>query len=286
MATTGDLTEVRTARGTLDRALTGPPWLVPGDTELDAERLVWNYVAMVQRNRRVQPRDGMLERFIELADGSAADVLRYARHYGVLMICEHGLPASHRPTRLFNQDIGCRPAGWGGRKCWEPLERWWHFARQARAMLHIANQLRRGLHGTRADWEQIYGTHGRHGLPRGLRSGYEKFLLGELLQEWLTLGDVHANVQWLKDELRPVITFRGAGLFGALAVQLALSVAGVDGWSICDACHRQYIPMQRRPKTGQRNFCMECRQEGVSKQYALRDYRERQRKERDSEGAD
>jgi hypothetical protein len=97
---------------------------------------------------------------------------------------------------------------------------------------------------------------------------------------------VHAIVQWLKDELRPVITFRGVGLFGALAVQLALSVAGVNGWSICDACHRQYIPMQRRPKTGQRNFCMECRQEGVSKQYALRDYRERQRKERDSEGAD
>jgi hypothetical protein len=70
MATTGDLTEVRTSRGTLDRALTGPPWLVPGDTELDAERLVWNYVAMVQRNRRVQPRDGMLERFIELAEGA------------------------------------------------------------------------------------------------------------------------------------------------------------------------------------------------------------------------
>ena len=273
----GDLTELRTSRGTLDRALSGPPWLLPGDTELEEQRLVWSYVAMVQRNRRVPARDGMLERFIELADGSAADILRYALHYGVLMICAHGLPASHRPTRLLNRDLGCRPAGWGERKCWEPLERWWHFARQARALLHIANQLRRGFNGNRADWKQIYGPRLRQTVPEGLKPGNEKFFLGELLQEWLTLGDVHARVQWQNDELRPVIGFAGAGLFGALSVQLALSVAGVDGWAICEACHRQYVPMQQCPKAGQRNFCVECRKQGVPQQYALQDYRARKR---------
>jgi hypothetical protein len=128
------------------------------------------------------------------------------------------------------------------------------------------------------DWKQIHGAQVEQAVPKRLKSPEEKFLLGEVLQEWLTLGDVHAIVQWHKDEIRPVITFRGAGLFGALAVQLALSVAGVDGWAICDACHRQYIPMQRRPKTGQRTFCVDCRKQGVPKQYALRDYRERKRK--------
>src|SRR5262245_45732508 len=132
MSASGDLTEVRTSRGTLDRALGGPAWLVPGDTKLEKQCLVWDFVAMVKRNRRMRPSDGMLERFIELADGSPPDILRYTRHYGVLMICEHGLPSSHRPTRLFNDDIGCRPQGYS-RKCYEPLERWWHFARQARA---------------------------------------------------------------------------------------------------------------------------------------------------------
>jgi hypothetical protein len=175
MRTTGDLTEVCTARGTLDRALTGPAWLVPGDAELDQERLVWGYGAMVQRDRRVKSREGLLERFIQLAEGSAADILHYARRYGVLMICGHGLPISHRPTRLFNQDLGCRPAGWGGSKCWEPLERWWHFARQARAMLHIANQLRRGLHGRRADWKQIYGPRVWENVPERVSLGHENW---------------------------------------------------------------------------------------------------------------
>ena len=54
--------------------------------------------------------------------------------------------------------------------------------------------------------------------------------------------------------------------------------AGVEGWAICEACHKQYTPTQRRPKTGQRNFCGECRKKGVPQEYALRDYRERKRK--------
>ena len=156
----GDLTELRTSRGTLDRALSGPAWLVPGDTKLNDQGLLWTFVAMVQRNRRVRPGDAMLERFIELADGSATDILRYARHDGVLMICEHELPATHLPTKMFNKEMGCRPLGYPT-KCWEPLERWWHFAREARSMLQIANQLRRGFNGSRADWERICAVRPR-----------------------------------------------------------------------------------------------------------------------------
>jgi hypothetical protein len=239
---------------------------------------LWNFVAMVQRNRRVRPDDAMLERFIELADGSATDILRYARHYGVLMICEHELPATHLPTKMFNKEMGCRPLGYPT-NCWEPLEQWRHFAREARSMLQIANQLRRGFNGNRADWERISGVRPRQYVPKGLNPATEKFFLGEVIEEWLRLGDVHAKVQWRNDELRPVIGFAWSGLFGALAVQLALSVAGVDGWAICEACHIQYVPRQRRPKAGQRNFCLKCRKQGVPKRYALQDYRRRKREQ-------
>jgi hypothetical protein len=93
------------------------------------------------------------------------------------------------------------------------------------------------------------------------------------------LGDVRAIVQWFHEGPRPEIRWQGAGLFGALAVQLTLTVAGVDGWAICSACHKQYVPTQRRPKAGQRNFCVECRNQGIPKQYALRDYWERRRQQ-------
>src|SRR5260370_36318678 len=114
-------------------------------------------------------------------------------------------------------------------------------------MLHIAHQLRRAFNGPRADWKQIFGPDFRQTVPEGLKLGTEKFLLAELLQEWLRHGEVHATVQWLKDELRPVIGFRGAGLFGALAVQLVLSVADLNGWAVCEDCHKQYTPPPRGP---------------------------------------
>jgi hypothetical protein len=39
---------------------------------------------------------GVLERFVALAGGSAAMVLRFARRYGALDLCVHGLPPGHR----------------------------------------------------------------------------------------------------------------------------------------------------------------------------------------------
>src|SRR5579862_7788056 len=83
---------------------------------------------------------------------SPKDVGEFARRYGVLRICEHGKPAS--------QAQECKPvAAYGWFR--EPLTAWFQFGRQARSMLSIAGDLRRGKPGANADWESIGGAPGR-----------------------------------------------------------------------------------------------------------------------------
>jgi hypothetical protein len=79
------------------------------------------------------PGPGLLEQFVGLSDASDEDILRYARHWGVLVICRHGLPASHSEH--------CRPMTLSGRGryvFWEPLASWRYFARHAKRVLEIA----------------------------------------------------------------------------------------------------------------------------------------------------
>ena len=75
----------------LDRALPGE-LLVPEVVELEGERLWW---AGSVRTRRLRP--GLFQRFLDLAEAPAPKIRDYARRWGVLGICKHGLPASHNP---------------------------------------------------------------------------------------------------------------------------------------------------------------------------------------------
>jgi len=55
------------------------------------------------------------------------------------------------------------------------------------------------------------------------------------------------------------------------------SAAKIDAFLVCTHCQKPYSPVVRAPKAGQRNFCPDCRREGVPSTYALKDFRLRQR---------
>jgi hypothetical protein len=124
----------------LEQATVPKEWLVPEIIELRGARVCWrptkpSPTLLGQRcaySTRA-PGSGLLERFVALADASPEDILRYARHWGVLAICAHGLPASH--------NLACTPLELRSRRgvvFWEPVQSWRFFSRHAKAILEIA----------------------------------------------------------------------------------------------------------------------------------------------------
>ncbi len=121
---------------------------------------------------------GALDRFARLRTGK--DVLRFAQRFGVLDICEHGLPCTHNPRLLSIPLLGLiqSPSLWKpvevgieqdpsflivehGERTWcestgmEAIEIWLFWSRMAAAILNITTALRRDVPTNRADWEVV-----------------------------------------------------------------------------------------------------------------------------------
>jgi hypothetical protein len=124
----------------LEQAAVPKDWFVPQDIVIRRDRVCWRPMAPVPEFPHFEyaytkrtPGPGLLEQFVALGDAPDEDILRYARHWGVLVICGHGLPASH------SED--CHPMHLRGRGrylYWEPLASWRYLARHAHAVLEIA----------------------------------------------------------------------------------------------------------------------------------------------------
>jgi len=62
-------------------------------------------------------------------------------------------------------------------------------------------------------------------------------------------------------------------LFAALALQLALSIAGADSLYTCSGCGAPYVRELKRPKPGTANYCPKCSERGVAQRRAVDAYR-------------
>jgi len=227
---------------------------------------------------------GMLDAFIRIRDG--ADVVRFARRYGVLQICEHGFPASHNPPALGFSERGglvtwCYPLGFGEADWWEPLDRWYYFADQARAMVAIAANLRQDKPGTAGDWGAVFAAHPRERidalcerLGQSVQSG--RVYLRQVLLEWLSLGNVRPGLRWPGEEEVPSLSFTG-GTFGLLGVQLLFAIAAAHQLAICSGCGTPYL--RKKPRRKRHNFCENCGERVASR------LRQRRRRKGDSDEA-
>jgi hypothetical protein len=83
-----------TENARVERPVVTPSWPVAKDIRLvDGNRLQWRSGA--SQAQWVEPSPGLLENFVALRDDSPEAVLRYARRWGVLYLCEHDFPAGH-----------------------------------------------------------------------------------------------------------------------------------------------------------------------------------------------
>jgi hypothetical protein len=283
--------ELANLEGNLDRPLSASRYAVPADIYLEEGRLVWKHCFNeLKLWRRVSLSPKMLAEFVQLAEDSDEQILRYAQRYGVMNICEqHGTPASHNYTCFSLPNLGS-----------EQVEAWRRYARVAKAILNIAARLWEGRLGHMEDWRMIRRRDSGGWLgfdkpwwkpdwkrhpeeywmknPNEFRQAIadEQTILAQLVNMWLAIGDVHPIISWIKE--RPTLTLEGnprGKMFGALACQLMLAVSRTDGLAICSACGASYIP-KRRPRQDQRRYCQDCGT-AVAQRDAAADYRERRK---------
>lgn len=133
------------------------------------------------------PLSGCLDEFIKLRNAEDAKIVEFARRWGVLGICRHGLPGVH---------LGCRPlgvseknwdspehriwsplfeaqrsdAGWH----WEPTDAWRYMASRVNGFLMVAADLRSGrdpLDEDLAELLPVYRKMARGGWKPSFRHG-------------------------------------------------------------------------------------------------------------------
>lgn len=246
-------------------------WKIPRAIKLRDGSLEWSPLG---RYQHVAPDAELLERFLGLATAPDQSILQFARRYGPLGICPHGLPDSHDP--------GCRPVGWQDGRCHESLKEWRFYSRQTLALLKITAGLTRDQLPSADDWQAVY-ERSEQTAPwwtRGVE--VERSAVEDVLQEMLALGSPRLTATW-KPGCRPALEIEPGGLFGAIAIQTCLRAAQSDSLARCDGCTRWFTPPKRKPKAGQRAFCPECRDSGAPARIARRDYLERKRHGKTSE---
>src|SRR5262245_39947600 len=215
--------------------------LVPAGLEARKDRarmraVGWSYL-------RTAPTQ-LLDRFIKIAVSSdvANAVVCFAREHGVLDLCEHGLPLTHRIdhgfTRLFGVDPGmCRPVGFdlsrrrphdSGR---EPIKLWVRYSRAALGAVRFASG--KGNSADRKAIEELLPPLGlpdppkltwyrRPPLPEPTPAD-DRNLVAHFVNSWLATGGAGPMLRDREGRLTYVVGGRyGSGRpWAALGVQLA-----------------------------------------------------------------
>ena len=277
--------------GNLGKPVPSGHVLVPGQIELDGEAIRWK-LAGPARSQEISR--STLNEFARLWEQDDAAILRFARKWGVLVLRE----SKGRQSSLYSPCGEAQPEGL------EPTAAWRYYSRRAHAVLNIAAALRQGKLGDLSDWRIIAIVEGepgsakmsfaehRYGLSIWLvpedtptRSAVDaaRTVIANEADAWLSfwrvnrmrgLSDfgVHWNSHSARWELR--VDYHGF-LFAALALQLALSLAGVDSLYTCSGCGAPYVRELKRPKPGTANYCPKCSQKGIAQRRAVDAYREK-----------
>ena len=247
--------------------------LVPAYVTLADDKLEWSLFDPT--NADVVPGEaearGALNRFLRIEDGRG--VLRFARRYGVLGICSHGLPAEHNPPPAHLQSAApaydsptakppwCDHLQLSPDVSYDPIDRWLHFVRQARALLRISVALREAKAGSSTDWETVYEdlpAPARRAEAAAQSPEMTRSHLYRTIEDWLAMGNVRLRPGGYGAKGPPLLA--GGLTFGVLAVQLLLAVTqGQEVMALCDGCGALYSREERAPKAGHPNYCTECR---------------------------
>lgn len=274
----------------LNPALPLGQWEVPEHVFVDSESVRWLPFDPLSPRRQFTTSDAdLLRAFVDLRDAKPNKAETFISRWGVLAVCEHGLPHSHGLAAggIFPLDhrhhacaLTTTDEGWYT----EDLESWRQLSRQAASMLNLGAAVRRSQRGSAIDWAELSvymhffdedakkrWQPSRLDRPRTLHQARTQ--LAFIIRQWLSWGCISVDFQWHQGT-RPT----PIGPFGAVALQIAHRVSLEPGQSNCSACGRYFSP-KRRPRADQRSYCDACRASGAPGRDAQRARRERLRHE-------
>jgi hypothetical protein len=237
----------------------------------------------------VRPSGAVFDEFLALSDAPVAEIHKFASRFGPLMIYCRPEPSTDRATEIIH----------------ERSEVWRYFSRCMRSLLRIAASFHSHRRPDFSDWDAI----GNCPLPvynarwRIKDADVLNPLAFQPEESWsagvffVGMGEQRDREMWVRllncllqlGRARPFVTLEGSGksarprmvfaaprLLSFLALQLCLTALKADAFDVCGYCHREYTG-KRAPKTGQRNFCPECRKARVPGLLAKREHRARAR---------
>lgn len=279
----------------LDRPMPSEQVWVPQEVEVVGDDLIW--APSGEQFKSPGFRFGMLDEFRSLHTAESADLAAYARKWGVLGLCEHGLPWQHLST-IFSVQYGvkgcelrpasCRPGSW----FLDSIAAWRRLSLAADAVLRLAAMIEGGA-AFQSDecWKRLLtaGPTTKGGIPEwpsrstnAKRRAYE--LLAQEIETWLAVGKTVPRCSWKpprkgRDDgtrFRMTLGSRSwPNLFPVLALKLMLAVSTEGGFAFCSTCPRSYVP-ERRPSGTRNNYCPACREDGTMWRSLKRQQRARQ----------
>jgi hypothetical protein len=209
--------------------------------------------------RKVSPR--LWKDFLQLAEADDEKFVAFAERWGHL-----------KEPSAAAELSGC-----------ERLDRWRFFARLASALRNCSIAVAQEKPGAAQHWEQICKWLRRLydpdlAKPIGEKRGagltlYRRALITQALNRWFDTSPGNTLIGWRHDYkmvIEPAVT----SLFGIIGVQLAYGIVGAAEMLVCYHCTRFFTP-PRKPPTGKRVFCPECRKTGKPQLHAMRDFRSR-----------
>ena len=71
---------------------------IPAEIRIERDKLLYN---PMEQSGVAKDAAGMLDAFLNLANSDDAEIVRYAKKWGVLGLCQHNLPADHGDIVTF-----------------------------------------------------------------------------------------------------------------------------------------------------------------------------------------
>ncbi len=290
-----------TESGYLERPLSTAGWFGLGKRAvLDGDFLTFDPDATRGPHRsRVTSNIGMLDGFRRLADGPDRAILAYARRWGFLSVCSHGVRDDHEgvvvPERLVEPrgTIEVRPEGHYDGVQRERLDVWRYWSSQADALLTAMVRLRDGRVAStvewkplwrRGPWTEVLEAHLDAAVIRAIDAQWldapappkegQRWRIAAALEAWMRIGGMAMTVAWTSNAA--ALGFESPTLLGTIGLQLALAATGAESFAACSDCGAPFAS-GKRPRADRRNYCPTCQDAKVAARNASRRYRARQR---------
>lgn len=199
----------------------------------------------------------LLSDFVSLHRQNDAAIAHFARRWGLLGVCPHGLI----DCELCSE---CGPKVDADGRGREAIVGWRSCSQLGEILLVAGGRLREPHLSPGHEWPSFeepwpFEDFRWRGLRRCPRDAAEaRAWRAVVLRAWLSVEPMRLS---LSDDTTPAIQLSGP-LFSVLGLQLAAASFGSPGVFVCDACFMPYFPL-RAPKRGFGKYCRkpECQAE-------------------------